>query len=53
MGYINGENPISWNIFKKLKIACGGTYLACKIALDKGIGMNLCGGFHHAIDLPY
>jgi acetoin utilization deacetylase AcuC-like enzyme len=48
MGYINGENPISWNILKKLKVACGGTYLACKIALEKGMGMNLCGGFHHA-----
>ena len=48
MGLINGENPISWNIFKKLKVACGGTYLACKIALEKGMGMNLCGGFHHA-----
>ena len=48
MGLINGENPISWNIFKKLKHACGGTYLACKIALEKGMGMNLGGGFHHA-----
>ena len=48
MGLINGENPISWNIFKKLKVACGGTYLACKIALEKGMGMNLGGGFHHA-----
>jgi acetoin utilization deacetylase AcuC-like enzyme len=48
MGLINGENPISWNIFKKLKGACGGTYLACKIALEKGMGMNLGGGFHHA-----
>jgi acetoin utilization deacetylase AcuC-like enzyme len=48
MGLINGENPISWNIFKKLKGVCGGTYLACKIALEKGMGMNLGGGFHHA-----
>ena len=48
MGLINGENPISWNIFKKLKGACGGTYLACKIALEKGMGMNMGGGFHHA-----
>lgn len=48
MGLINGENPISRNIFKKLKVACGGTYLACKIALEKGMGMNLSGGFHHA-----
>ncbi|MGD9105509.1 MAG: histone deacetylase [Desulfobacterales bacterium] len=48
MGFINGENPISWYIFKKLKVACGGTYLACKIALAQGMGMNLGGGFHHA-----
>ncbi len=48
MGLVNGENPISWYIFKKLKIACGGTYLACNIALEQGIGMNLGGGFHHA-----
>jgi acetoin utilization deacetylase AcuC-like enzyme len=48
MGFINGENPISWYIFKKLRVACGGTYLACKIALEQGMGMNLGGGFHHA-----
>jgi acetoin utilization deacetylase AcuC-like enzyme len=48
LGFLNGENPISFNIFKKLKIACGGTYLACKIALEQRIGMNLGGGFHHA-----
>lgn len=48
LGYINGENPISFRILNKLKIACGGTYLACKIALEHQIGMNLGGGFHHA-----
>jgi acetoin utilization deacetylase AcuC-like enzyme len=48
LGFLNGENPISFKILKKLKIACGGTYLACKIALEQQIGMNLGGGFHHA-----
>lgn len=48
LGLINGENPITPNALKKLKVACGGTYLACKIALEQGLGMNLCGGFHHA-----
>lgn len=48
LGLINGENPITPNALKKLKVACGGTYLACKIALEQGLGMNLGGGFHHA-----
>lgn len=48
LGLINGENPITLNSLKKIKTACGGTYLACKIALEQGLGMNLCGGFHHA-----
>ena len=48
LGLFNGENPITPNALKKLKVACGGTYLACKIALEQGLGMNLGGGFHHA-----
>lgn len=48
LGLLNGENPITLNSLMKLKAACGGTYLACKIALEQGLGMNLCGGFHHA-----
>lgn len=48
LGLLNGENPISLGILKRLKVACGGTYLACKIALEQGLGMNLGGGFHHA-----
>jgi acetoin utilization deacetylase AcuC-like enzyme len=48
LGLLNGENPISRRILKRLKVVCGGTYLACKIALEQGLGMNLCGGFHHA-----
>ncbi|UCD90133.1 MAG: histone deacetylase [Desulfobacterales bacterium] len=46
--FLNGENPISFKILKKLKVVCGGTYLACKIALEQQMGMNLGGGFHHA-----
>jgi len=48
LGLLNGENPISRGILNRLKVVCGGTYLACKIALEQGVGMNLCGGFHHA-----
>jgi acetoin utilization deacetylase AcuC-like enzyme len=48
LGLINGENPISLGILNRLKIVCGGTYLACKIALDQGLALNFGGGFHHA-----
>ncbi len=48
LGLINGENPISFRILNRLRFACGGTYLAGRIALERGLGMNLCGGFHHA-----
>ena len=48
LGLLNGESPISLSILNKLRVACGGTYLASKIALEQGLGMNLCGGFHHA-----
>ena len=48
LGLLNGENPVSLNILKRLKTVCGGTYLACKIALEQGFGINLGGGFHHA-----
>jgi acetoin utilization deacetylase AcuC-like enzyme len=48
LGLLNGENPISLRLLHRLKVACGGTYLACRIALEQGLGMNLAGGFHHA-----
>jgi len=47
-GLFNGENPINKDILNFFMISCAGTYQACKIALDKGKGMNLSGGFHHA-----
>jgi len=47
-GMMNGENPVNWSILEGSRLACGGTYLACRIALECGMGMNLGGGFHHA-----
>jgi len=48
LGMLNGENPVSRGILKAVRIACGGTYDACNLALKYGIAMNLAGGFHHA-----
>ncbi len=48
LGMLNGENPVSRQILKAVRLSSGGTYLACKLALKYGIGMNLAGGFHHA-----
>jgi len=48
LGMLHGENPVSREILKAVKLACGGTYLACKLALEEKIAMNLSGGFHHA-----
>jgi acetoin utilization deacetylase AcuC-like enzyme len=48
LGLLNGENPVQLSILKRLKAACGGTYLAARIALERGLAVNLGGGFHHA-----
>lgn len=48
LGMLNGENPVSREILKAVRLACGGTYDACNLALRYGIAMNLAGGFHHA-----
>jgi acetoin utilization deacetylase AcuC-like enzyme len=48
LGLLNGENPIQLSILKRLKAACGGTYVAARIALERGLAVNLGGGFHHA-----
>lgn len=49
LGMFNGENPVSRQILSAVKLACGGTYDACCIALQERIAMNLTGGFHHAL----
>lgn len=48
-GIFNGENPIVPEIVDYARIASGGTYTASQIALEKGIAMNINGGFHHAM----
>jgi len=48
LGMLNGENPVSREILKAVRLACRGTYEACLLALKQGVAMNLAGGFHHA-----
>jgi histone deacetylase 11 len=37
-----------WRILKPMRLATGGTVLACRLALEHGVAVNLGGGFHHA-----
>jgi histone deacetylase 11 len=39
---------IDWRILRPMRYATGGTVLACRLALERGIAVNLGGGFHHA-----
>jgi histone deacetylase 11 len=39
---------IDWRILRPMRYATGGTILACRLALDHGIAINLGGGYHHA-----
>ena len=39
---------LDWKILKPMRIAAGGTLLACRAALTNGIAINLGGGYHHA-----
>ena len=41
---------IDWRILRPMRFATGGTIEACRLALDKGIAINLGGGYHHAAD---
>src|SRR5581483_4737099 len=38
----------AWRVLKPMRWATGGTLLACRLALEKGLSINLGGGFHHA-----
>lgn len=44
------EAPLTREVLSAVKLATGGTLLACRLALSDGRGcaMNLSGGFHHA-----
>jgi histone deacetylase 11 len=37
-----------WRVLRPMKRAVGGTILACRLALERGVAINLGGGFHHA-----
>ena len=39
---------IDWRVLRPMRFATGGTTLACRLALEKGLAINLGGGYHHA-----
>jgi histone deacetylase 11 len=39
---------IDWRILRPMRYATGGTVLACRLALEHGVAINLGGGYHHA-----
>ena len=39
---------IDWRILRPMRYAAGGTLLACRMALERGVAVNLGGGYHHA-----
>jgi histone deacetylase 11 len=39
---------IDRRILKPMRLATGGTILACRLALEHGVAINLGGGYHHA-----
>jgi histone deacetylase 11 len=41
---------IDWRVLLPMRYATGGTLLACRLALEHGLAINLSGGYHHAAD---
>jgi histone deacetylase 11 len=41
---------IDWRILRPMRLATGGTILACRLAIENGVAINLGGGYHHAAD---
>src|SRR5262249_7496342 len=39
---------IDWRILRPMRYATGGTILACRLALENGVAINIGGGYHHA-----
>jgi histone deacetylase 11 len=37
-----------WRVLRPMRLASGGTIRACRLALERGLAINLGGGFHHA-----
>lgn len=39
---------VDWRVLRSMRWATGGTVLACRLAWEKGLAINLGGGYHHA-----
>ncbi len=39
---------VDWRVLRPMRWATGGTVLACRLALERGLAINLGGGYHHA-----
>ena len=39
---------VDWRVLAPMRLATGGTVLACQLAREHGLAINLGGGFHHA-----
>jgi histone deacetylase 11 len=39
---------IRWRVLRPMRWATGGTVLACCLAMERGLAINLGGGYHHA-----
>jgi histone deacetylase 11 len=39
---------VRWRVLTPMRRAVGGTIRACRLALERGLAVNLGGGFHHA-----
>jgi histone deacetylase 11 len=39
---------VDWRVLRSMRLATGGTSLACRLARAEGLAINLGGGFHHA-----
>lgn len=37
-----------WRVLRPMRLQTAGTVLACRLALERGVAVNLGGGFHHA-----
>ncbi|MCS6862117.1 MAG: histone deacetylase [Abditibacteriales bacterium] len=48
LGFLTTDTPVTAEILRAVWLGTGGTILAGRLALQRGIGVNLCGGFHHA-----
>jgi len=47
-GYLTPDTPVSVEILDKSILSAGGTILAGRLALERGVSLHLSGGFHHA-----